>query len=165
MIHTKRLLLRAARHNDLEALHKIFADPETMRYWDSPPHSHDDTKRFLSGIMEADPARSLEYIVEREGQLIGRVGMWRLTEIGYIFDRAHWGKGYASEAVGALVQKIFARFPDISEITAEIDPRNTGSDHLLRKLGFRETGHAKNTFEINGEWSDSTYFALAHPQG
>lgn len=165
MIRTRRLSLRPAHGDDFEALHKIFADPETMRYWDRPPHAPEDTRRFLRGIQDADPARSLEFIVERDSVLIGRVGMWRLAEIGYIFDRAYWGHGYASEAVAALIAEIFARFDNVTEITAEIDPRNIGSDRVLRKLGFIETGRAKNTIEVNGEWCDSTYFALPRPEG
>ena len=160
MIRTRRLVLRPAQMDDFEALHEIFADPEVMRYWDRPPHAPEDTRNFLRGLIDGDPATQLELIVERDDRVVGRVGMWRLAEIGYLFHRDVWGQGIGSEAVGALVAEVFARFPEVDEVTAEIDPRNHGSDRLLHKLGFHVTGEAERTLELNGEWCDSRYFAL-----
>lgn len=159
MIRTERLLLRPPRDEDLEALHAMFSDPETMRYWDRPPHERADTEAFLRGIMsEGD---HLELIVEWQGRVVGRVGMWRVAEIGYIFDRAVWGQGIATEALAALIGEIRARFPEVAEITAEIDPRNLASHHVLTKLGFVKTHEEARTLFLNDEWCDSAFYALA----
>lgn len=52
---------------------------------------------------------------------------------------------------------------DHTRLTADADPRNEASVGLLKSLGFEETHRAERTFCINGEWSDSVYFALQRP--
>ena len=52
---------------------------------------------------------------------------------------------------------------DLPVLTADVDPRNEASVALLKALGFDETHREKNTFCIEGEWSDSIYFALPRP--
>jgi ribosomal-protein-alanine N-acetyltransferase len=50
-----------------------------------------------------------------------------------------------------------------SQLTADADPNNAASVGILKSLGFRETHRAKNTFCIDGVWSDSVYLALPRP--
>lgn len=164
MIRTKRLLLRPAMPSDVAPLHDIFSDPKAMRYWSCLPHDLDQTQAFVDGMISADPAASLERVVVYNHQVIGRVGLWRIAEIGFIFHPRYWGLGLAREAVGALVDAVFARFPGIDRIDADIDPRNAGSERLLLSLGFVETGRAANTLKLGEEWCDSTYFARDRPR-
>ncbi|HWT96360.1 MAG TPA: GNAT family protein [Terriglobales bacterium] len=161
-IETERLTLRPIRDNDLEALHAILSDPETMRYWSSLPHKdRAETSTWIAANRAVVTAgTALEYGAEYQGRLIGRAILWNGNELGYIFDKAHWGQGFAGEAVTALIDFAFL-LRGLSEITADIDPRNRASDKLLRRLGFRPTTYAERTFCIGGEWSDSQYFALS----
>ena len=55
------------------------------------------------------------------------------------------------------------RVTEHPELTADADPNNAVSVGLLTALGFRETGRAKNTFNLGGVWSDSVYLALQRP--
>ena len=167
MIRTARLLLRPAREGDFAALHAMFSDPETMRYWDRPPHDAATTRAFLQGLLAGDGPESIERIVEHEGRVIGRVGMWRMGEIGYIFDRSVWGQGFATEALGALIAEIWRRWPDLARLEAEIDPRNLASARVLEKLGFRLEREEARTLLLDGEWCDSAFYALGRsdPQG
>lgn len=162
MIWTPRLLLRPARVGDLDDLHAVFSDPDTMRYWDRP--AYDDiatTKAFLDGLITQDPEQSLDLIVEHQGRCVGKAGMWRLGEIGYILNRSHWRQGLAFEAFSALLPHLFERFPKVPELRAECDPRNTASVKLLQKLGFRKTRSETRNFLYGGvEWCDTDYFAL-----
>jgi len=166
VIRTQRLLLRPARIDDLEPLHAVFSDPDAMRYWDRP--AYDDielTRRFLTGLMTQDPSRSLDLIVERDGRCIGKVGMWRLAEIGYILHPAHWGQGLAFEALSALLPVLFERFPNEQAFRAECDPRNRASIALLTKLGFRKVREEKANFLYGEtEWCDTAYFELMRPK-
>jgi RimJ/RimL family protein N-acetyltransferase len=166
LIRTARLTLRPARADDLHPLHAIFSDPQTMRYWDRPPH--DDiaqTQRFLDGFMHGDPSQREEYILDLDGLCIGKAGCWRKAELGYILAREHWGKGYAHEACAALVPRCFARFPDAAELTAEVDPRNLRSIQLLERLGFRHVRTEERNFLYGDqEWCDTAYFACPRPQ-
>lgn len=158
-IRTARLLLRRARETDLEPLHAIMSDPRAMRYWSSPPHPDlDTTRQWLTGMIAAPPELSDDFIVELGGALIGKLGAWRLPEVGYLLSPDHWGQGYASEALAAFIAHAFAYRTD--HLTADVDPRNTASLALLARAGFRETGRASRTWQVGDEWCDSVYLRL-----
>jgi RimJ/RimL family protein N-acetyltransferase len=162
-IVTQRLVLRRAREEDLEAMHAVLSHKVAMRYWSSLPHRKvDETREWLGNMIAADPALSDDYVIEHEGRVIGKVGCYRLPEIGYILHPDHWGRGLATEALTAVIPRIFARHP-IPALRADIDPRNAGSIALLTKLGFVETGRASRTWHIGDEWCDSIYYALPRP--
>ena len=61
--------------------------------------------------------------------------------IGYSLLREFQGKGFAIEAVKALIEWAFAH-PEVREIIAETTPDNERSRHLLKKAGFRQKGEA-----------------------
>ncbi len=166
MIRTQRLVLRPLRADDLSALHAIFSDPRAMRYWDRPAWDDEQsTRELLAAFMKDAPDAHVEYAVERDGALIGRVGMWRCHEIGYILHPDHWEHGFATEAVAALIADVWPRFPGARTLTAELDPRNAGSVRVLEKLGFRQTGFEEKNFLYGAdEWCDTAYFELARPE-
>ncbi|HCQ67083.1 MAG TPA: N-acetyltransferase [Rhodobacteraceae bacterium] len=164
MIRTARLTLRPPRDDDLDALHAIFSDPRAMRYWSHAAHADiDRTRKTLAGMIASDADTGLEFVIECDGAVIGKAGMWRMGEIGYILHPDRWGGGFATEAVGAVVAAAFARHPDLDALTAEIDPRNTGSAALLARLGFREVERVENAVEIGGKWFDSGFWRLDRP--
>jgi len=93
--------------------------------------------------------------------------------------REYWGQGYMSEALSGFLSHLWPDWPSgditcsdawsrseddgdtsLKEVVADIDPRNTACINLLEKFGFVETGRREKTFEINGVWCDSVYFAL-----
>lgn len=159
MIRTERLLLRRAKAEDLEPIHAILGDPRAMRYWSTPPHATLEESRLWLGRMIDAPPESDDYIVELDGRVIGKAGCWRLPDIGYILAPDLWGKGYAREALEAVIAHLFAT-RDLPTITADVDPRNAASIGLLLRLGFTETHRAKGTWQVGDELCDSVYFAL-----
>jgi [ribosomal protein S5]-alanine N-acetyltransferase len=160
IIQTERLLLRRMRPDDAEALHAIFRDPETMLYWSTLPHgSLSQTFEFVTRTIAAcDAGEADDFAVVFEGRVIGKAGVWQGDEIGYIIARETWGKGLAKEAVRAVIARAFAQ--GRTRIHADVDPRNARSIALLKKLGFRETGSAKRTYQIGDVWTDSIYLEL-----
>ena len=162
-ILTARLRLRRARADDLDAVHAILSHPVATRYWSTPPHADlDETREWLGKMIDAPPDASDDFVIEHRGVVIGKAGCWRLPEIGYILHPDYWGQGLATEALSAVIPRLFARFP-IPEITADVDPRNAASLQLLGRLGFAETHRAARTWRIAGEWCDSVYLALGRP--
>jgi ribosomal-protein-alanine N-acetyltransferase len=158
-IRTERLLLRRARPDDLHGLNAVFRDPQAMRYWSSTPHPDlATTTEWLDGMLTLDPAESDDFIVELDGQVIGKAGAWKLPEVGYIIGPDHWGKGYAREAMAAFIAYAFEHRTD--HLTADVDPRNERSLALMARLGFRETHRAARTWNVGGEWCDSVYLRL-----
>ena len=159
VIATERLLLRRARPGDAEALHAIMSDACAMRFWSTPPHKElAETEDWLASMIAAPSAESDDFIVEQQGQLIGKLGAWRLPEIGFLFAPAVWGRGYASEALAAFIAHRRRRAS--MELTADTDPRNAASIQLLQRHGFLETGRAERTWLVGGEWCDSIYWRL-----
>lgn len=158
MIRTERLILRRARPDDLADVHAMLSDPRAMRYWSRPEHdsiaqSRDWLERMIAAI-DAD-----DYLIEHQGRVIGKAGMWRRPEVGFMIHPDHQGKGLAREAMVAVIDHLFATH-DIPDLVAEADPRNTASLKLLARLGFVETGRAERTMQWREEWCDSVYLAL-----
>ncbi|MBS0410491.1 MAG: GNAT family N-acetyltransferase [Proteobacteria bacterium] len=163
VLRTARLVLRPARPGDLLALHAIFTDAEAMAYWSTPPHRDlATTQAWLESMLAADPAESCDFIVERDGRVIGKAGCWRLPEVGYILARDQWGQGLAREALEAVVAHVFAAHP-LAALIADVDPRNARSLALLKGLGFVETSRAERTMQVGEAWVDSVYLKLARP--
>jgi ribosomal-protein-alanine N-acetyltransferase len=163
MITTPRLTLRQARVEDADDLFRVFSDPAAMRYWDTPPHAdRAATRRWVAGMAAAGPPEACDFVIEREGRVIGKAGCWRAPEFGYILRSDQWGKGLATEALAAVIPAVFATLPG-DRLEADVDPRNAASLRLLAKFGFRETGRAARTILVGDEWCDSVYLALDRP--
>jgi [ribosomal protein S5]-alanine N-acetyltransferase len=157
---TQRLLLRPAREDDLEPLHEILSNARAMTYWSSPPHADIvQSRKWLQSMIDIRLPEGEDFIVEHEGQLIGKAGLWRFPEIGFILHPDHWGRGFASEALGFVLCRAF-EVHGLPKVDADVDPRNEGSLKLLRRLGFRETGRKERTWLIGEEWCDSVYLEL-----
>lgn len=158
-IRTRRLLLRRATMDDTAAMHRIMSNPVAMRYWSTPPHAQlAETKRWIASMVDADPANSDDFIVTLDGALIGKLGAWKLPEIGFLIDPAHWGNGYAREALAAFIVR--RRTLGSAMLTADVDPRNAASIRLLEQAGFAETGRASGTWQVGDELCDSVYLTL-----
>jgi RimJ/RimL family protein N-acetyltransferase len=157
-IRTERLLLRRANPGDVAAMHRIMSDPVAMRYWSNPPHRQfEETERWIASMVQAGSGRD-DFIVTLEDELIGKFGAWKLPEFGFLIDPAHWGKGYASEAMAAFIER--RRNLGSNELTADVDPRNLSSIRLLERHGFTETGRGVGTWLVGDELCDSIYFRL-----
>lgn len=161
MIRTPRLVLRRVDvARDLGPMHAIMCQPRAMAYWSTPPHDREDqTREWLANMAAIEPALGEDFIVEHEGRVIGKAGFYRFPDLGYLFDPAVWGQGFAREAVGAVIARGFAvhRLP---RVQADVDPRNKASIRLLERLGFSETHRQARTWLVGEQWCDSVFFAL-----
>lgn len=161
MIQTARLVLRPVRPGqDLAAMHAIMCQPRAMAYWSTPPHDSEDvTAEWLANMAAIPALEGEDFIVEYGGRVIGKAGFYRFPDLGYMFDPAVWGQGFAREAVGAVIDRGFAMH-NLPRIQADVDPRNDASINLLQRLGLVETHRASRTWLVGDEWCDSVYFAL-----
>jgi RimJ/RimL family protein N-acetyltransferase len=160
VLRTRRLTLRPARPEDLMPMHAVFCEPAAMRYWSHPAHTTlDQTRAWLDATIAAPEAEASDFVIECDGRVIGKAGMWRRWEIGFILRPDHWRRGLAREALTAILDHIFAT-RDTDHLTAEADPRNVACLGLLASLGFTVTGTAERTLLWDDEWCDSVYLAL-----
>jgi [ribosomal protein S5]-alanine N-acetyltransferase len=168
-LNTARLRLRPlddADANDLFALH---SSAYVLRYWDAPPWTERvRSERFIAACRQmAVEGTGARLAVDRvsDGTFIGWCGLvqwnpdYRSAALGYCFDAAAWGQGYATEAARVLLRWAFDTL-DLNRVQAETDTRNTASARVLEKLGFVREGTLREDCIVNGEVSDSWVFGL-----
>jgi RimJ/RimL family protein N-acetyltransferase len=159
-LRTDRLILRRARAEDLEAMHAVLSDEQAMRYWSHGPHEDIATSReWLDSMIGAPPEESDDFVITVDGEVIGKLGTWKIPDIGYVIRSDHWGRGYAEEAMRAFLKHIFAG-RGVDFLTADVDPRNEASLKLLSRHGFVETGRASGSWNTHIGLCDSVYLRL-----
>jgi [ribosomal protein S5]-alanine N-acetyltransferase len=146
-IETDRLVIRRPRADDAAAIFARYAaDAEVTRYLSFPRHlSIDQTRAFLD--FAADEWRRWPagpYLIEdrADGRLLGGTGLgfespW-CASTGYLLARDAWGRGYATEAVGAMVAA--ARRAGVVRLYAMCHTDNAASRRVLEKSGFGHEG-------------------------
>ena len=159
-ILTPRLRLRQARVDDLEAVHGLLSHPLGMRYWSTPPHTDiEESRAWLSRMITQSAATGCDFLVEYKGRVIGKAGCYEPPNVGYVFHPDIWGRGFATEALAAVIPRAFEVGAFVA-LVADVDPRNLASLKLLGRLGFREVGRAKQTWLVGNDWCDSVYLEL-----
>jgi len=146
-IETERLRLRQPLATDAATIFASYAtDAAVCRYMIWRPHeSIAVTRHFLEECIASwQTGDRLPYIlVEKSsstllGMLDARI-QGQQIDIGYVLARAHWGKGFMTEAVDALTRRALAQ-PSIFRIQATCDVENTASARVLEKCGFVREG-------------------------
>ena len=106
---------------------------------------------------------------KENNKLIGTISLFQVMReslqsafIGYFLDQHHNGKGYATEAVKALVGYAFEEL-NLHRIEAGVMPRNMPSQRVLEKAGFHREGIARKNVNINGIWEDHQVLAILNP--
>jgi RimJ/RimL family protein N-acetyltransferase len=166
-LETNRLLLRDFVMEDATRVHLYASDPEVTRYMIWGPNSEQDTHDFMGRMLELlreEPRTVYELAVIRkeDGLLIGGCGLHvegSAAELGYCFNRASWGQGYASEAAAAVVRLGFAEL-GLHRIYAKCRPDNTGSYKVMEKIGMHYEGTLREHMYTKGKWQDSRLYSI-----
>ena len=145
---------------DAEAIFEQYAqDPEVTRYLNWRPHENIDTLlEFLRRCSDAwKNGSAFPYVVIRkqDDRLIGMVEIrvdGHRADLGYVFARAYWGQGYATEAVSAIVEWAVNQ-PGIYRVWALCDIENHASARVLEKVGMRHEGVLRR-FLVHSNISD-----------
>jgi RimJ/RimL family protein N-acetyltransferase len=150
---TERLVLRPFVEEDLEPLHEILGDAETMRFYPAP-FTLEDTERWIERNRRryVDDGFGLWAVQERStGAFLGDCGLTTQTvdgepfvEVGWHVRRDRWGEGIAPEAGAGCRDWAFEHL-DAERIISLILPENVQSRRVAEKLGmvvWRETTHA-----------------------
>jgi RimJ/RimL family protein N-acetyltransferase len=140
---TERLELRAFEPDDLEALHAVYGDPEVTRFIPAYPTLEHTRAALDIHVREARAGNPAFWaLIEREsGLLIGDAGIGLIEgigpefELGYTLGPRWWGRGYATEAAGAV--RDYALGPlALAELLALVRPANAASINVLQKIGM-----------------------------
>ena len=147
VLSTPRLTIRPFLEGDAPAMAEVFGDAEVMRF--SLSGSLNDAAvadwvREQAGVYALSPGFGRWAICEREGErAIGYVKLMqeegltaeREAELGFRLARRSWGRGYATEAVQAIVEHAFGT-GKIDRLIGIVDPHNGASVRVLQKLGM-----------------------------
>jgi RimJ/RimL family protein N-acetyltransferase len=168
-LETPRLLLRRFREEDLEPFLTYRNQPEVARYQSWVRWSRDQGVEFIREQRQVDPGdlgRWFQYAMELKetGELIGDCGLCvkvvtpKTAEIGFSVAPEHQRKGFATEAVEAVVDHA-VRELRVERITAVAMRDNDRSAMLLRRLGLSHGPPERVWFK--GQWNEELRFALA----
>jgi ribosomal-protein-alanine N-acetyltransferase len=164
-----RVHLRMLRDTDVPQLYVQFSDPKVMRYWSRPPLMRIEEAQTLFEELDRG-VRGGEFaqwaIARRSDDLmIGSCALFahqqvhRRAAIGYALASAHWGRGFAQEALSLALDHAFNML-ELHRLEADVDPRNAASTRLLEKLGFVREGVLRERWHVSGEIQDSAIYAL-----
>jgi [ribosomal protein S5]-alanine N-acetyltransferase len=163
MLEGKKVNLRVMERDDYPLLAEWFNQPGVFgRY--NPLHqvSLDEVGKIFASPHEARP-----FMVEdKEGRKVGFIFHFyvlhpasKQLEVGYTFIPSERGKGYGTEALELMVDFVFLT-KDVVRIQAQTDPRNSASQRILEKAGFKKEGILRQTFFVRGEWTDSWVYSI-----
>lgn len=141
-IVTARLALRPLRDDDWPDLQRIATAPGVARmlYVVTDPWPEAAVRGFIRRWRWQGRLGYRLAVCLRDGPMIGTVGIGQFpVETFYFLDPAHHGQGYATEATGAFLADVLARFAP-ETVTAEVFVDNPASARVLEKLGFARIG-------------------------
>ena len=148
MLETPRVVMRQFRESDWDAYARICADAEVMRYIGTGVVlTRDEAWRSIANILGHWQLRGYGMFAlesKESGELLGRAGFhdppgWPAFELGWVLDRAHWGRGYATEAARAALAHAFDGLGK-KRVASLIRSGNERSIRVAERLGERLAG-------------------------
>lgn len=167
MIETERTCLRPIALNDNKDIFSYRSDSETNKYQGWIPKNLNDVNEFIAknhnDFNTPDTWFQLVIIDKGSNSIIGDVGIHFIdnnqSEIGCTLRKKCHGKGFATETLKAVIDHLFTTL-NKHRIVVSIDPKNTESIRLVKRLGFRKEAHFKKSLLFNGKWVDDIVYAI-----
>jgi 8-oxo-dGTP diphosphatase len=166
---TERLRLRPPRAEDAEAIHRLVNNWPVVRMLSRLPYPYPRSltdEWIASTIAQRLDGRAYHLAITGqeagEEMVIGCVGLRldlapRTGNLGYWVGQRFWGHGVAREAADRVVRWALANLP-IDRVEAHVAIDNPASAAVLRHLGFRETGRARQHFLARDSETDVLVF-------
>ncbi len=169
VLRTARLRLRPFTAADAPDVQRLAGDPAVSDTALDLPHPFEDgMAEAWIGTHAAGISAGTLYIFAitsaESGTLLGAAGLMiepghRRAELGYWLGADFWGRGYATEASGAVIRHGFEQL-DLHRIHASHLVRNPASGRVLQKLGMRREGRLRQHAWHRGGFEDLALFAI-----
>ena len=173
LLNTERLVLRPFRMDDLDLIRQIYCDERVLKYSPFDTMSESQAERHLEKIIRnwgQPPEFNHEMaVVVKETELrIGRahIEVDPKTDTGMIgcfLTPEHWGYGYATEIIHALIDCCFDEL-HLHRVNALCHPENRASWHMMEKCGMRREAHLRQKCRyVKGgmtRWEDELEYAI-----
>ena len=153
-LETGRLVIRSLEAGDADSWVAMFNDPEVIRFIPGPPRTLETFRAQLEArlAMEADLGYATWAVEEKStGRFVGQCGLRPAAtmdpnagdeiDLGYHFASSSWNRGYATEAVIAVLAHALAAL-GLDRVMAVAVPENVGSWRVIEKAGMRYEGTA-----------------------
>ena len=168
-LETDDLLLRKPRIRDAKDIYRYASDEEVARYvlWE-PHRSLSETVSFVRDLrarIRAGCPSSWAVVLRSTGIVIGTIGfVWYSTdnnaaELGYSFSRDYWNRGYATQALSAVLDAVFSSLP-VHRLEAQHDVRNPASGRVMQKCGLTQEGILRGRIKNKGEYVDTALYSI-----
>ncbi|WP_410768931.1 GNAT family N-acetyltransferase [Fontibacillus sp. BL9] len=144
IMETNRLWIRQHSDDDLEDLHFILGDADTMSFWPAP-FTKEQTSSWLQKNIES--YSTLGYgrwgmVLKESGELIGDIGFMRAeldsqleNDLGYIISSSYWGRDFGTEAAAACLEYGFNTI-GMQRICANMPLEHHASRRVAEKIGM-----------------------------
>lgn len=166
IMKTKRLTLRPFSEQDFSDACEIYEDDLTCRYLLHDPWRPDNREQAFAEKLQQNSLASgkLSLACLLGSKMIGELVFWytdmrQTVEIGFAFNRAYAGLGYATEAARAIVEWLFEK-EGVHRIQANMDARNKASSRVCERIGMRREAHFLEDFWNKGQWTDSFIYGM-----
>ncbi|MEA2106771.1 MAG: GNAT family N-acetyltransferase [Bacteroidota bacterium] len=166
---TDRLYIRPLSAEDKESVFKYRSDSETNKYQGWIPKKIEDVEVFFGKVSNEInvPETWFQFVIldQETDILIGDIGIHfmdsenKQVEIGCTLNKDYQRKGYATESLKTIIDYLIHTLHK-HRVIASIDPRNSNSIRLVKRLGFRKEAHFVESLFLNGKWQDDLVFAL-----
>ena len=164
-LETERLIIRDFLPEDAPALHEIFGDEETMINCE-PGYDFEKTRKFLEEFCIGRKG-AVAAVRKEDGKLIGYILFKAfgedekedVYEIGWIFNKAYWRRGYAYESCSRVLDYAFDELHAHKVMAEAID--GVKSVSLMKKLGMKLEGvQRSHTGDNRGGWADLYLYGM-----
>lgn len=168
---TQRLLLSSLSLDYLNEIHQLHSLPEVDEFNTlGIPGSIEITKGIILQWLEKQEARPETLYVFcikliDTNEFIGLIGLkmgkpnYRTAELWYKLHPAHWGKGYAIEAVEEILKLSFNKL-NLHRLEAGCAVDNLASIRVLEKAGMTREGRKREILPVRGQWLDNYFYAI-----
>ena len=168
-IRTERLVLRRFEGGDLDAFHAYHSLPETARFLPGPAKTYTQSMErvghYANFVFEKE-GDWLALAIEAAGEpgLQGEVVLKWLPgrgqgEVGWTLAPGARGKGYGTEAAGAVLRLGFEEL-GLHRIEARLDELNVASASLCGRLGMRLEARHVDKWHYKGQWATELIYAI-----
>lgn len=169
VIRTARLVLRPFRSTDAPEVERLAGDRAIASTTCSIPHPYPPGAAVAwiathEEALGAGKAATFAITLAADGALAGAIGFevnlkndW--AEVGYWIGRPFWNRGYATEALRALLPWAFENFP-LNRLQACHFTRNPASGRVMEKCGMTREGVMRQRVKKWDRYEDIAIYAI-----
>lgn len=161
------IAFKALSNSDARKIHQFASDEDVSRFigWNLM-NTLSETSELIETMIKRETEGTHLYasIVLKSTQAIIGTGMIfnfdheaKKAELGYVFHRDHWGKGYGSECVALMSDFAFGALK-LHKLYANVVDANIGSARILERNGYVLEGRLKDHYFIENQYYDALLY-------